>query len=53
MAIDVVYGPLAEIFNRSISDKTFPFLMKMANVCLIFKKGDSTSQENYRPSVLP
>ena len=54
MAIDVVSGPLAEIFNRSISDKTFPFLMKMANVCPIFKKGDSTSKENYRPiSVLP
>ena len=54
MAIDVVSGPLAEIFNRSISDKTFPFLMKMANVCPIFKKGYSTSEENYRPiSVLP
>ena len=54
MAIDVVSGPLAEIVNRSISDKTFPFLMKMANVCPIFKKGDSTSKENYRPiSVLP
>ena len=54
MAIDVVPGPLAEIFNRSFSDKTFPFLMKMANVCPIFKKGDSTSKENYIPiSVLP
>ena len=54
MAIDVVSGPLAEIYNRSISDKTFLFLMKMANVCPIFKKGDSTSKENYRPiSVLP
>ena len=28
--------------------------MKMANVCPIFKKGDSTSKQNYRPiSVLP
>ena len=54
MAIDVVSGPLTEIFNRYISDKAFPFLMKMANVCPIFKKRDSTSKENYRPiSVLP
>ena len=52
MAIDVVSRPLAEIFNRSISDKTFPFLMKMAYVCLFFKKGDSTSKEKYRPIIV-
>ena len=39
-----------KIFNRSLSDNKFPFfLMKVANVCPIFKKGDSTSKENYRP----
>ena len=45
---------VAEIFNLSFSDKTFPFLTKMANVCPIFKNENSTSKENYRPmSVLP
>ena len=39
-----------KIFNRSLSDNKFPFfLMKVANVCPIFKKRDSTSKENYRP----
>ena len=34
LAIDVVSGPLAEIFNRSISNKTFPFLMKIIENCI-------------------
>ena len=37
------------ISNMSLSEGVFPKLMKLANVCPIFKKSDKNKCENYRP----
>ncbi|MEE8341453.1 MAG: reverse transcriptase family protein, partial [Candidatus Neomarinimicrobiota bacterium] len=45
---------LTLIVNQSLVDGNFPDLLKIAKVTPIFKKGDSSNIENYRPiSVLP
>ena len=41
--------PLEMILNMSLSEGVFPKLMKLANVCPIFKKSDKNKCENYRP----
>ena len=41
--------PLEIILNKSINEGVFPNLMKLANVCPIFKKNDKNKCENYRP----
>ena len=46
---DQVSKPLAILFNRSLSEGVFPNLWKMANVILIYKKGDKSSVTNYKP----
>ena len=45
---------LADIINTSLSTGIFPDMLKLARVVPIFKNGDSTDVNNYRPiSVLP
>ena len=50
-----VCGPfLLNLINDSIKKQEFPDKLKCADVTPVFKKGDNTSVENYRPvSVLP
>ena len=40
---------LVKLFNLSIQTGIYPDLLKVAKVIPIFKKGDSTSVNNYRP----
>ena len=50
-----VCGPvLLKLINNAISNSEFPDELKRADVTPIFKKGDSTNVNNYRPiSILP
>ena len=41
--------PLSIIFNKSLSETKIPFDWKRANVVPIFKNGDKSKVENYRP----
>lgn len=46
--------PLADIINESFTTGTFPDSLKGAKVVPIYKNGEPTSVENYRPiSILP
>lgn len=46
--------PLSKFINQSFSTGIFPDLLKKARVVPIFKKGDETLVQNYRPiSILP
>ena len=50
----VISKPLSVIINQSISTGIFPDALKIAKVKPLFKKGDKTSLNNYRPiSILP
>lgn len=52
--INLIAPPLSEIFNMSMETGVFPQSMKIAKVTPIFKAGDKTLPNNYRPiSVLP
>ena len=46
---DLLVYPLVSIINMSFKEGAFPSLNKEASVCPIFKKGDRTKCENYRP----
>ena len=41
--------PIKMVINNSFSEGTFPDLLKIANVCPVFKKSDRNKCENYRP----
>ena len=41
--------PLANIFNASINNGTYPDLLKIARVTPIYKKGSKSDPSNYRP----
>ncbi len=41
--------PLTEVLNMSLSQGSFPSLLKNAEVCPIYKKNDKDKCENYRP----
>ena len=45
----ILCEPLTTIINTSLEEGIFPDLLKIANVCPIFKKKDRTKCENYRP----
>ena len=46
---DTIAEPLEIIFNKSIEEGTIPEIWKEANITAIFKKGDKSKPENYRP----
>ena len=41
--------PLKLVINNSFAEGKFPDLLKIANVCSIYKKGDRNKCKNYRP----
>ena len=45
----ILVPALTKIFNLSIKTGTYPDKLKIAKVIPIFKKGDPTSVNNYRP----
>ena len=47
--IHCIGTPLRILFNRSISERVFPDLLKRAIVTPLFKKGDTSFPSNYRP----
>ena len=51
---DIFSDILFKEFNKSLEICKYPFCMKMANVTPVYKKGNSSYKDNYRPvSVLP
>ena len=46
---DVLSKPLTIIFNQSLSQKNLPSIWKTGNITAIFKKGDKSLPQNYRP----
>ena len=52
--INSIREPWCVIFNRSLNTGIFPTAMKEARVKPLFKSGDTTKKDNYRPiSLLP
>ena len=45
----VIAGPLTNIINMVILDKTFPYLVKCAVILPVHKKDDRSDKKNYRP----
>ena len=46
---DELIEPLVIIINKSLTECTFPDILKFASVCPIYKKGDRAKCANYRP----
>jgi len=54
MFVDLLSPVVAELFNQSVVQGTFPACLKVARITPIFKQGDRTLVSNYRPiSTLP
>ena len=54
IAAPIIYKSLTDIFNLSIASNVFPSDWKVAKVSPVFKSGDQSDANNYRPiSVLP
>lgn len=47
--VDVLCKPLCVLFNLSIRTALFPKLWKSGRICPVYKKGDKSEIENYRP----
>ena len=43
------FCPVKEMINSSFAEGTFPNILKTAQVCTVFKKGELDLRENYRP----
>ena len=53
-AADVIAPVLTALINRSFTDGVFPEVWKSAKVTALFKDGDKSLKDNYRPiSILP
>ena len=51
---NVICKPLTLIINQTLTSGIFPDTLKIAKIIPLFKKGDKTLLENYRPiSILP
>ena len=51
---DIFGGFICHFSNVYVDKGTFPSVLKLANITLVFKKGHKGSKENYRPvSILP
>ena len=51
---DIIAKTLSLVVNQAFNTGVFPSKLKLAKVIPLFKKGDKTSIENYRPiSLLP
>ena len=48
-SVDELTYPLCKLFNSSLRCSTMPTQWKLANVCVVYKKGDSSLPSNYRP----
>ena len=48
-SIQVYSKKLTAIFNNCLAENTFPNILKYADVTPVFKKGDITDKQNYRP----
>lgn len=46
---DIIAEPITYIINLALTTGVFPHKLKIANVIVIYKKGDKTAFENYRP----
>ena len=46
---DIISGPLCDLFNKSLMSGIFPDDWKCARVIPLFKQGDSSDLNNYRP----
>ena len=47
-----IAGPLHTIFSKSLESGTIPDQLKIAKIVPLFKSGDKTSMDNYRPIAL-
>ena len=43
--------PLTYIYNHSIETGIVPDILKVSQICLVYKGGDATDSSNYRPIV--
>ena len=46
---EIIASPLAQLFNKSLSDGVLPQDWVSANITPVFKKGDKQQVSNYRP----
>jgi hypothetical protein len=50
--ITLLKKPLANIYNASLESLIFPEQLKIAKVIPLYKKGDTSNVQNYRPIAL-
>ena len=51
---DILTDAIYSEYNRSLEKSVFPPSMKLANVTPVYKKGNRSEKDNYRPvSILP
>ena len=46
---EAFFSPVKNMINSSFTEGTFPNILKIAQVCTVFKKGELDLRENYRP----